>query len=237
MIDTEKLSGYARGIGLSLSQAQLEAFDLYAQMLVEWNQKINLTAITKPEEIVVKHFLDSLMLLNAVSLEEGAKLVDVGTGAGFPSVPVKIARPQLELTLLDSLNKRILFLKELSAALGQQNHCVHIRAEEAGKSAAYREQYDLATARAVAHLRELSEYCLPLVRVGGRFAALKGGEIEQELIESEKAVREMGGKIAGVRQFSLPDGSARTIVVIEKISQTLTKYPRPHAKIAKFPLI
>jgi len=221
MIDTEKLSSYARGIGLSLSQAQLEAFDLYAQMLVEWNQKINLTAITKPEEIVVKHFLDSLMLLNAVPLEEGARLVDVGTGAGFPSVPVKIAR----------------FLKELSAALGQQNHCVHIRAEEAGKSAAYREQYDLATARAVAHLRELSEYCLPLVRVGGRFAALKGGEIEQELIESEKAVREMGGKIAGVRQFSLPDGSARTIVVIEKISQTLTKYPRPHAKIAKFPLI
>ena len=206
MIDTEKLSSYARGIGLSLSQAQLEAFNLYAQMLVEWNQKINLTAITKPEEIVVKHFLDSLMLLNAVSLEEGARLVDVGTGAGFPSVPVKIARPQLELTLLDSLNKRILFLKELSAALGQQNHCVHIRAEEAGKSAAYREQYDLATARAVAHLRELSEYCLPLVRVGGRFAALKGGEIEQELIESEKAVREMGGKIAGVRQFSLPDG-------------------------------
>ncbi len=124
MIDTEKLSSYARGIGLSLGQAQLEAFNLYAQMLVEWNQKINLTAITKPEEIVVKHFLDSLMLLNAVPLEEGVRLVDVGTGAGFPSVPVKIARPQLELTLLDSLNKRILFLKELSAALGQQNHCV-----------------------------------------------------------------------------------------------------------------
>lgn len=237
MIDTAKLNSYAAETGLSLGPAQLEAFDQYAQMLVEWNQKINLTAITKPEEIVVKHFLDSLMLLHAVSPAEGARLVDVGTGAGFPSVPVKIARPDLELTLLDSLNKRILFLKALSAALGQQNHCIHIRAEEAGRASTYREQYDLATARAVAHLRELSEYCLPLVRVGGWFAALKGGEVGQEIAESEKAIREMGGKIAETQPFSLPDGSARTIVVIEKISQTLTKYPRPHAKIAKFPLI
>ncbi len=237
MIDTAKLNSYAEGIGLTLGQAQLEAFDLYAQMLVEWNQKINLTAITQPEEIVVKHFLDSLMLLSVVSPMQGARLVDVGTGAGFPSVPVKIARPDLELTLLDSLNKRILFLKELSDALGQQNHCVHIRAEEAGRAPAYREQHDLATARAVAHLRELSEYCLPLVRVGGRFAALKGGQVEREIEESQKAIRELGGKIAEIRQFSLPDGSARTIVVIEKISQTLTKYPRTHAKIAKYPLI
>lgn len=237
MIDTEQLRVYCAAMGVSLDAKQLAQFDTYAQTLVEWNEKINLTAIIKPEEIVIKHFVDSVSLLGAVELPKGAKLIDVGTGAGFPSVPVKIVRSDLTLTLLDSLNKRIVFLRELSAALGQKNECVHFRAEEAGNNANYREKYDLATARAVAHLRELTEYCLPFVKVGGCFAALKGGEIDAEIEESRKAIGMLGGEIERIERFDLPDESKRTIIVIRKISQTSTKYPRPHAKMAKNPLI
>lgn len=150
---------------------------------------------------------------------------------------MKIVRPDLRVTLLDSLNKRLVFLRELSGALGQEeNVCVHARAEEAGRQPGHREQYALATARAVAHLRELSEYCLPLVRVGGMFAALKGGDVDMELEESRRAVELLGGKIDRIERLELPDGSRRTIVCVKKISQTSTKYPRPHAKMAKNPL-
>ena len=237
MIDRGMLAGYAAALGISLQEAELEQFDLYAQLLVEWNQRINLTAIVKPEEIVVKHFIDSLTLLKAVELPQNAAVIDVGTGAGFPSVPIKIVRPDLRLTLLDSLNKRITFLKELSAALGQENLCIHSRAEEAGRNPAYREKYELATARAVAHLRELSEYCLPFVKAGGCFAALKGGEPEEELRESQHAIALMGAGLEKSIPFELPDGSRRSILILRKISQTSTKYPRPSAKIAKNPLI
>ncbi|MCI8648622.1 MAG: 16S rRNA (guanine(527)-N(7))-methyltransferase RsmG [Anaerotruncus sp.] len=237
MINLEMLQQSAQQIGISLSEQQLQQFDQYAQILVSWNEKINLTAITKPEEIVVKHFIDSLLLLKAVQLEQNAAVIDVGTGAGFPAVPVKIARPDLQITLLDSLNKRITFLKELSQQLGQGNQCVHARAEEAGRQESYRAQYSLATARAVAHLRELSEYCLPFVKVGGRFAALKSGAIQEEVQESKKAIHLLGGKIEKIWEFQLPDHSARTIICIKKISQTATIYPRPSAKIAKKPLI
>ncbi len=237
MIVRAKLKEYASALSISLEDVQLEQFDCYAQTLVEWNQKMNLTAITEPQEIVIKHFVDSLALLTAVELPQGAKVIDVGTGAGFPSVPMKIARPDIHLTLLDSLNKRVVFLDALSAALGQENTCIHFRAEEAGRSLAYREQFDLATARAVAHLRELSEYCLPFVRVGGRFAAMKGGDIDAELAESSKAIGLLGGKVEEIKRFSLPDESRRSIIIIKKISQNTTKYPRPSAKIAKNPLI
>ena len=162
MIDQEKLDAYAAGLGIPLTPAQLAQFDLYAQLLVEWNEKMNLTAITDPREIVVKHFVDSLTLLTAVTPPQNATLADVGTGAGFPSVPVHIVRPDLRLTLIDSLQKRLTFLAALSQALGQQNTCVHARAEDAGRAAPHREAYDLVTARAVANLRELAEYCLPL---------------------------------------------------------------------------
>ena len=237
MIDRKMLLEYAAGIGVQLGENQLDQFDLYAQTLVEWNEKINLTAIVKPEEIVVKHFVDSLCLLHEVQVPQNARLIDVGTGAGFPSVPLKIARPDLRVTLLDSLNKRVIFLEELSRRLGQRNECLHSRAEDAGKGQEHRERYDVATARAVAHLRELSEYCIPFVKLGGLFAALKSGEIEQEISESGKAIQAMGGRLEEVRRFKLPDGSHRTIVLVRKISQTSTKYPRPHAKMDKNPLI
>lgn len=237
MINTEDLQRYCAEFGVALDEKQLAQFELYAQTLVEWNQKINLTAIVKPEEIVIKHFVDSIALLTAVNLPQNARLIDVGTGAGFPAVPAKLVRPDLRITLLDSLNKRVLFLKELSAALGQTNECVHFRAEEAGQNATYREQFEVATARAVAHLRELSEYCLPFVKVGGLFAALKGGEVDEEIAESAVAIAMLGGEIKQVKRFILSDESKRTIIVIKKISQTSTKYPRPHGKITKNPLI
>lgn len=237
MIDRETLRKYTADLGISLDDGQLEQFDLYAQTLVEWNQKMNLTAITEPQDIIIKHFVDSLTLMTVIQLPQGAKVIDVGTGAGFPSVPLKIVRPDIQLTLLDSLNKRITFLKELSTVLGQENECIHFRAEEAGKKPEYREQYDLVTARAVAHLRELSEYCLPFVRVGGMFVAMKGGDIDTELNESKKAIQLLSGRKEEVKRFSLPDESRRSIVLIKKISQNATKYPRPSAKIAKNPLI
>lgn len=238
MIDQNQLIAEAAAFGVALSAEQTALLDVYAETLVEWNEKMNLTAIVHPREIVTRHFADSLALLAAVTLPEGARIADVGTGAGFPSVPVKVARPDVRLTLIDSLNKRITFLKELSSKLGQgENACVHLRAEEAGQQTAYREQFDLATARAVAHLRELAEYCLPLVKVGGVFAALKSGEIDQELGEAQKAIGLLGGRVKKVKRFSLADESARSIIIIEKISRTSTKYPRTHGKIVKEPLI
>ncbi|MBS4784686.1 MAG: 16S rRNA (guanine(527)-N(7))-methyltransferase RsmG [Clostridiales bacterium] len=235
MIDREYLRQIAGAEGFALTSRQLEQFDEYAGFLVEYNEKVNLTAITDPREICIKHFLDSLMLLRAVELPQGARLIDVGTGAGFPAVPVKIVREDVQVTLLDGLNKRITFLNQLSERLGQQNTALHARAEEAARGEA-REQYDLATARAVADLRVLSEYCLPFVKVGGRFAALKGPDCREEVRSAKRAVELLGGRIAGVRQFTLPEGNARAVVVIEKIAPTPQKYPRHGGKIAKQPL-
>lgn len=236
MIRKEYLHGLAEAEGFVLTEEMLDSFDHYAGLLVEWNEKINLTAITQPDEIAVKHFLDSLLLLRCVELPEGASLIDVGTGAGFPSLPCGIVRQDLRITLLDSLQKRITFLRELTGALHIPADCIHARAEEGGQDPALREQFDLATARAVARLRELAEYCLPFVRVGGTFAALKGYEIEEELEEARKAICLLGGEVAEVRKFVLPDESRRAIVLIRKISQTPTKYPRNSAKMKKQPL-
>lgn len=170
MIDRAFLMDKLKEAEFDLPQPEqlAERFDRYAELLVDWNQKINLTAITAPDDIVIKHFVDSLLLLKAYDVPQGAKMIDVGTGAGFPSVPVAMVRGDIRLTLMDSLNKRINFLTELSAELGVSAACVHARAEEFGNKAEFREQYDVACARAVAHLRELSEYCLPFVKVGGR---------------------------------------------------------------------
>ena len=242
MIDREKLRVLAEGEGIPLSPEALARFDRYAELLCEWNEKINLTAITAPEEIVTKHFLDSLLLLQSAQPERGASLIDVGTGAGFPSLPCKLARDDLRVTLLDSLNKRVLFLQEVTRELGLAEgnaapvECVHFRAEEAGQAPDYREQYDLATARAVAHLRELSEYCLPFVKAGGRFVALKGADVEQELAEAKPAIKLLGGQVERVDEKKLPDGSGRSLIAIRKISQTSTKYPRSAAKMKKQPL-
>ncbi len=222
--------------GFTPTDAQLEAFDIYASLLVQWNEKMNLTAITEPDDIVIKHFIDSLLLLKAYSLPENGSLIDVGTGAGFPSVPVSIVRPDVKLTLMDSLNKRITFLQTVTDSLSIAAACVHARAEEVGGKEEFREKYDTACARAVAHLRELSEYCLPFVKIGGVFIALKGYEIEQELEEAGFAIRTLGGKIEKIEKFTLPSGDKRAIVIIRKISSTPKKYPRPSGKIKKNPL-
>ncbi len=238
MINRDFLMDKLKETGFQLSQPEqlAERFDRYAEMLVEWNEKINLTAITAPDEIVIKHFVDSLLLLKAYDVPKGTSMIDVGTGAGFPSVPVAMVREDIRLTLMDSLNKRIKFLKELSEALGVNARCVHARAEEFGSKPEYREQYDVACARAVAHLRELSEYCLPFVKVGGAFVALKSVGLEQELREAEAAIGILGGKVEKIARFTLPDGAERAIAVIRKIRPAPKKFPRPYGKIKKNPL-
>ena len=238
MINRDFLMDKLKETGFELSQPEqlTERFDRYAEMLVDWNEKINLTAITAPDEIVIKHFVDSLLLLKAYDVPKGVSMIDVGTGAGFPSVPVAMVRDDIRLTLMDSLNKRINFLKELSEALGVNAECVHARAEEFGNKPEYREQYDVACARAVAHLRELSEYCLPFVKVGGAFVALKSVGLEQELDEAKAAIDILGGKVERISCFTLPDGAERAIAVIRKIRPTPKKFPRPYGKIKKNPL-
>lgn len=232
-ISKELLKTYGEEYGFSLEDGMLAGFDTYAETLLDWNQRMNLTAITEPKEVVIKHFLDSLLLLKSFEPAQGAKMIDVGTGAGFPSVPVKIVRPDLQLTLLDSLNKRVTFLQALSQALGQKNEAIHFRAEEAGKKKEYREQYDIATARAVADLAVLAEYCLPFVKVGGVFVALKGYDCEEEVAGAQKAVQLLGGEIEKVDRYILPEENKRSVIVVRKRSQTPAKYPRPSAKIAK----
>lgn len=238
MINRDFLMDKLKETGFELSQPEqlTERFDRYAEMLVDWNEKINLTAITAPDEIVIKHFVDSLLLLKAYDVPKGASMIDVGTGAGFPSVPVAMVRDDIRLTLMDSLNKRINFLKELSETLSVNAECVHARAEEFGNKPEYREQYDVACARAVAHLRELSEYCLPFVKVGGAFVALKSVGLEQELDEAKAAIDILGGKVERISRFTLPDGAERAIAVIRKIRPTPKKFPRPYGKIKKNPL-
>ena len=232
----EFLKKAAQAEGFLLSDQQLAAFERYAELLVEWNQKMNLTAITEPEEIAVKHFVDSLMLLKYIDLPENGNMIDVGTGAGFPGIPIKIFSSSVRVTLLDALNKRINFLDAVSKELRQENRCLHLRAEEGGRKPELREQFDVATARAVASMTALAEYCLPYVKVGGVFAALKGFEIESELEEAKPAIKLLGGKIERVEQYTLAGELKRSVVVIKKISQCSTKYPRNSAKIVKNPL-
>lgn len=243
MIDKALLRHYTAPYGVELDEVACEKFDRYAQLLVEWNEKMNLTAITDPKDIVLKHFADSLTALPLLPQKEGFSLVDVGTGAGFPGIPLAIARPDMRLTLLDSLNKRLLFLQEVCRELGIPAVTVHARAEEGGRKAELRERFDVATARAVAALPTLSEYCLPFVKVGGCFIAMKGPESEAERDASRKAITLLGGEKPSVHALLLPkeptervEQLERRLFVIKKIKQTPSAYPRPSAKIAKAPL-
>ncbi|HOV40844.1 MAG TPA: 16S rRNA (guanine(527)-N(7))-methyltransferase RsmG [Oscillospiraceae bacterium] len=231
MFEPEKFSTLFEENGLKLPAGAYEKFEKYAELLVEWNEKINLTAIVDPDGILVKHFLDSVLILNFSEISKGAKIVDVGTGAGFPGIPLKILRDDLDLTLMDSLGKRINFLREVVEKCETKAECIHIRAEDAGKNPEYREKFDVAVARAVAPLPVLCEYCLPLVKVGGKFLSLKG--ISEDFSLAENAVKLLGGKFSFVKEYSLPNGDKRTLVEILKISQTPTKYPRNSAQIAK----
>lgn len=236
MIDQEQLRRGAAAFSVALDDKMLDAFSDYAELLVRCNEKVNLTAITDPEGIIIKHFVDSVAPLGLAEFPKGASVIDVGTGAGFPAAPMSIARPDLRFTLLDSLQKRLRFLEELSGQIGREFRLVHRRAEEAGADKALRERFDLAVSRAVASLPVLCEYCLPLVRVGGRMIALKGPDCEEEVQSAARAVSLLGG--GGVRTipYRLPDQSGRTLVIIEKRSQTLPKYPRQRVKLTEKPL-
>lgn len=236
MIPRDDLRSWCASFGLDVSDTLLDKLDMYAAFLTDYNQKVNLTAITDPSEIAVKHFLDSLLLLAAVEIPLGASLIDVGTGAGFPGIPVHLMREDLHLTLLDSLNKRIVFLGELCQRLKLDVSLLHARAEDAGRSPSLREQFDFATARAVASLPVLCEYCLPFVRVGGLFAALKSRGVTEETALAAHALDLLGGRVESERSFRLPDSSERCILLIRKISHTPPKFPRPAAKMAKSPL-
>lgn len=222
-------------IGINLNDFQCEQFESYYKLLIEWNKKINLTRITETDEVVIKHFIDSLTLLKYCVVPEGAKVIDVGTGAGFPGLPLKIARPDIELTLLDSLNKRLNFLSDVCEKTGISAELVHSRAEDSAKESAYREKYDISVSRAVARLNTLSEYCLPYVKVGGKFIAMKGPELTKELNEAKSAIKTLGGEITAVNEFQLKD-SGRTIVVINKTKPTPKTYPRHSSKIKSKPL-
>ena len=221
---------FAKG-GMEITDEQYERLSLYAELLVEWNEKINLTAITDPEGIAQKHFYDSVYPFTLFELPKNAAVIDVGTGAGFPSCPMKIMRGDIRLTLLDSLNKRIRFLEELSDKCGLDAECIHARAEDGGKRAELREKFDIACARAVAPMYILSEYCLPFVKVGGAFAALKGSSANDELEGAKEAIKRLGGRVEQVKEYALPNGDGRTLIIIRKVSPTPAKYPRPKAKI------
>ena len=222
-------------IGVNLNDAQCAQFERYYELLIEWNKRINLTRITEPDEVVIKHFVDSLTLLKYCEIPQNAKVIDVGTGAGFPGIPLKIARPDIELTLLDSLNKRLNFLREVCDDIGEQSELVHSRAEEGSRKSEYRDSFDVAVSRAVARLNVLAEYCLPYVKIGGQFIAMKGPELSQELNEAKNAVNILGGKVETVEEFELC-GSGRTIVTIIKEKQTPKTYPRHSSKIKSKPL-
>ena len=223
-------------IGIELTEEQLEKFYLYMNILLEWNEKINLTAITNEEEIILKHFVDSLTINKYI--EEGKSIIDVGTGAGFPGIPIKILREDLKVTLLDSLNKRINFLNEVIEKLDLKNiECIHGRAEEFGKNKNYREKYDFATSRAVANMSTLSEYLIPFVKVGGKVLAMKGDKAEEELEKAKKAIKLLGGKVENIDNFYLPDSDIkRNIIIIKKIEKTERKFPRKPGMPAKEPI-
>lgn len=225
-------------LGIVLSDKQKEQFDKYYELLVEWNKVMNLTGITEYEEVNEKHFVDSLSLVKAIDLSNVENIIDIGTGAGFPGIPLKIAFPHLKVTLLDSLNKRIKFLDMVIAELDLKDiKTIHGRAEDYAKQADYREQYNLCVSRAVANLATLSEYCLPYVKNGGVFIPYKSGEIDDELLQSKKAIHILGGKIDNVVKFQLPGSEiGRSFVVINKYQNTAKKYPRKAGLPAKEPL-
>lgn len=236
MIPLDQIGTGAAGFGVALSPEQLAAMDTYGNFLIEYNQKVNLTAITDPFEIAIKHFVDSLAPLGMVDIPKGASLIDVGTGAGFPGVPMKIARPDLRLCLLDSQKKRLVFLRELSERLGQDNAFLHSRAETAGADGALRGRFDAATARAVAQLSVLCEYCLPLLRVGGVMLALKGPDCAGEINAARRAAALLGGGVPRGIEYALPDQSRRTLVIVDKVAPTPKKYPRQRVALGEHPL-
>lgn len=221
---------------IRLTETQLSQLERYHELLAEWNEKINLTAITDDMGVAVKHFADSMTVFHYIDIPQGAKIIDVGTGAGFPGLVLKIVRPDIQLTLLDSLQKRLNFLGIVLKELSLDAELIHARAEEGGQNDSLRECFDFAVSRAVAQLNVLSEFCLPYVRLSGQFIAFKGNA-DGEVQASKKAIGILGGKVASIHRFDLPlDGGARMLVAIEKEQPTPAKYPRPYGKIKTKPL-
>lgn len=228
----------AAAYGAAVTDGQVEQFCRYHDLLIEWNQHINLTAITEPEQVAVKHMIDSLSCYDQAVFKENSTVIDVGTGAGFPGLPLKIWREDVQLTLLDSLNKRLNFLRAVTESLDLTAvDFVHGRAEDIGKQRQYREKYDVAVSRAVARLNVLCELCLPFVAVGGYFVALKGAQYEDEVREAEPAIRLLGGTISRVVPIILPGiDDVRAVIYIEKVKRTPSEYPRRAGTPEKSPL-
>lgn len=235
----EVLKEGALNYNIDLSQEQVEQFIVYKDLLKSWNEKINLTAITDDIEIMKKHFIDSISIVKSGVLKDGMSLIDVGTGAGFPGIPIKIIMPGIKVLLLDSLNKRIIYLNEVINELKLLNiEAIHGRAEEFSRNEKYREKFDIATARAVANLSVLSEYCIPYVKVKGYFIAMKGPSIDEELQSGKNAISTLGGKFVEIVKTEIPgENFKHNIVIVEKVKKTEGKYPRKYAQIEKKPII
>ena len=227
---------YGKEIDIVFTEEQLEQFYKYMNLLIEWNEKINLTAIIEPKEIILKHFIDSLTIIKY--MEPNKTLIDIGTGAGFPGIPVKILRKDLKITLLDSLNKRIKFLNEVIEKLSLKNiTTTHARIEEYAKNKEYREKFDIVTSRAVANLTTLTEYMLPMVKVKGKAICMKGADVDEEMLKSKNSIKILGGKIYKVEEFKLPKSEyKRNLIIIEKTNITPNKYPRKPGIPSKEPL-
>lgn len=217
---------------LNITSEQAEQYDTLCSFMVEYNENVNLTSITEFEEVVMKHFIDSVLPFSFLNIDKGASFIDVGTGAGFPSLPLLIYRPDLKGTLCDSLNKRCIYLEKTCEKIGIKAEIVHSRSEEFGRIR--REKYDFSTARAVAAMPVLSEYCIPFVKKGGVFVALKS--VNEDISSAEKAISLLGGRVEQIKDYVLPNGDDRRMVVVKKITQTPTKYPRNSGIISKKPL-
>ena len=234
--DFTKFRNSMNSIGIELTNSQLNAFETYYDMLIERNKVMNLTAITEFDEVMDKHFLDSVYLFRSIELKEDYKLIDIGTGAGFPGIPLKIVFPELKITLLDSLNKRVGFLNDVIDELNLNDiEAIHGRAEDIARDKAYRASYDIAVSRAVANLSTLSEYCLPFVKIGGKFVSYKSGDCADEVDNAKAAIHLLGGKINKIDEFSYSN-NYRSFIVIDKVMNTINKYPRKAGLPSKKPL-
>lgn len=233
---TKIFNNYLEKLNLTLTEEQIEKFYNYMNLLIEWNKKINLTAIIEPKDIILKHFIDSLTIIKYI--KEGETIIDVGTGAGFPGIPLKIAREDLKITLADSLNKRINFLNEVINKLDLKNiETIHTRAEELGKNKKYREKFDIATSRAVANMSTLSEYLIPFIKVEGKCICMKSSDIDTELENAKKAINILGCEIESKDKFNLPNSDlGRSGIILRKVKNTPSKFPRKAGTPAKEPI-
>lgn len=232
----EEIKRKGENIDIDFSVEQMDKLYRYMEILIEWNEKMNLTAITEPNEIILKHFIDSLTILKEI--KTGNKVVDVGTGAGFPGIPLSIMNENIEMFLVDSLNKRLVFLDNVSRELNLKNiSIIHSRAEDFGKDKRYREQFDIAVSRAVANLSTLSEYLVPLIKIGGKCVCMKASDAEEEINQAQKAINVLGGTIKNIEKFNLPESDiGRTVITIIKEKNTPNKYPRKAGIPSKDPI-